>query len=95
VNKTAFSYFPAPDYESFALPEVKQPLSPLEGKRKRNLFNADFHYDPEERNEKRWKGAHILGAGGNALASLWVRTNETNTTRSTMAFRDLDPVGRY
>lgn len=93
VNNIALSYFPAPDYESFALPELKEQLSPFKGKRK--LFNAGFHYSPEERNEKRWKATHILGAGGNALVSLWVRTNESNTIESTMAVRDLAPVGRY
>jgi hypothetical protein len=45
---------------------------------KRNLYTAGFHYGPEQRDEKRWKGAHLLGSGTSAVASLWIRRDDNN-----------------
>jgi hypothetical protein len=76
-NTTAFSFW-LPAEASTNLPQVDDIDAAEQGQGRRDLFAAGFHYGPEEMNEKRWKGAHILGVGTSAVASLWVRQNETN-----------------
>jgi predicted nucleic acid-binding Zn-ribbon protein len=76
-NTTAFSFWLAAE-ASTALPHIYDVDAATEKEGKRDLFAAGFHYGPEEANEKRWKAAHILGTGSSAVASLWVRQNETN-----------------
>jgi hypothetical protein len=76
-NTTAFSFWPAAE-ASTALPHIYDVDAAMVKEGKRDLFAAGFHYGPEEANEKRWKAVHILGTGSSAVASLWVRQNETN-----------------
>jgi hypothetical protein len=74
VNTTAFPFWPD-SAEHVVLPTIND----IEAHTmKRNLYTAGFHYGPEQRDEKRWKGVHLLGSGTSAVASLWIRRDDNN-----------------
>jgi hypothetical protein len=79
VNTTIFSFWPDVSAVSTTLPRLRKPVSQFkkDGK-KRKLFKAGIDYESDEESNKRWQGAHVLGAGTSGLASLWVQTDEGN-----------------
>jgi hypothetical protein len=77
VNTTGFPFLPDSG-AGIAFPDRVDLVADMEKTKKRDLRTTGFLYDPEEANEKRWKGTYILSAGASAVASLWVRYNATN-----------------
>lgn len=73
VNTTRFDYMP------LSMKETHSVLPPLNGEpdtaqKKRSLLEAKLG-DPD-REGKRWRGAHFLGAGATGNCTLWVQTDE-------------------
>lgn len=73
VNTTRFNYMP------LSMKETHSVLPPLNGEldtaqKKRSLLEAELG-DPN-REGKRWRGAHFLGAGTTGNCTLWVQTDE-------------------
>jgi hypothetical protein len=74
VNTTAFPFWPD-STEHVVLPTIND----IEAHTmKLDLYTSGFHYGPEQRDEKRWKGVHLLGSGTSAVASLWIRRDDNN-----------------
>ncbi|KAH7380278.1 hypothetical protein DE146DRAFT_761009 [Phaeosphaeria sp. MPI-PUGE-AT-0046c] len=102
VNTTAFSFWPDPattDHYRFRFPDTANIDIEGEGldenrKRQKRWLAAGLSH-PEEDDDIRWYGAHLLGAGTTGQVGLWVRVNEENTIEERMAARDVTVAPEY